>query len=114
MNASCDFVEQCVTALRDGNVEKLVLPSADKEVLPGVRWGRFDVFFTPAFWVSRAWIDGEQSEFARYSIGRTLREEVAACLLGGHGMPAEVCLAAYRRLRDRNLLDGISDEGQIR
>jgi N-glycosylase/DNA lyase len=109
-----DCSKQYVTVCRDGGVERLALPAADREVMPGVRWGKFDVFFTPAFWVSRAWIDGEESAFSNYAIGRTLREEVAACLLGGHGMPAEVCLAAYRRLRDRNLLDGLSNEDHIR
>jgi hypothetical protein len=33
-----------------------------------------------------------------YKLGRTLREEVLACLLGGYGIPAEVGLAAYQRL----------------
>lgn len=81
------------------------LPSPDDEVLPGVPWGRFDVLFTPAFWAGRAWlsmIDGEQ-RFHR--LGRTLREEAAACLLGGFGIPSEVGLSAFARLRDRGLLD---------
>lgn len=81
--------------------------------MPGVRWGRFDEFFTPAFWVSRLWIDGDGSEFTSYAIGRSLREEVAACLLGGYGMPAELGLAAFRRLRDGGLLDGLADETEI-
>jgi thermostable 8-oxoguanine DNA glycosylase len=105
--------EQCVTVWRAGTVEQLRLPPASLEVVPGVRWGRFDVFFTPAFWISRAWIDGEESPFSSYSIGKTLREEVAACLLGGHGMPAEVCVAAFRRLRNRGLLSGERDELEI-
>src|SRR5207244_4134576 len=42
---------------------------------------------------------------APYRFGRTLREEVAACLLGGHGIPAEVGVAAFYHLRDCGLLD---------
>lgn len=34
-----------------------------------------------------------------YRLGRSLEEELMACLLGGHGIPAEVGLAAYDRLR---------------
>jgi hypothetical protein len=63
--------------------------------------------------VVRSWIDGENSELIRYSIGRSLREEVAACLLGGHGMKAEIGVAAFRRLQDRGLLTGVSDEREI-
>jgi hypothetical protein len=39
-------------------------------------------------------------------LGRSLREELAACLLGGFGMRAEVGLAAFRRLRAEGLLEG--------
>lgn len=36
-------------------------------------------------------------------------EEVAACVLGGYGIPADVGLAAYRCLRDRGLLAETGD-----
>lgn len=83
----------------------LELPGPGIEVMPGVCWGRFDEFFTPAFWVSRAWIDGVDYGHEQYTLGRTLSEEVAACLLGGFGMPAEVGIAAFERLKLRGLLD---------
>jgi thermostable 8-oxoguanine DNA glycosylase len=102
-----------VTTWRDGEIDHLQLPEADVEILPGVRWGKFDEFFTPAFWVSRSWIDGENSPHLDYSIGRSLREEIAACLLGGHGMPAEVGVAAFHRMRDRGLLNGTSPLNEI-
>jgi thermostable 8-oxoguanine DNA glycosylase len=63
--------------------------------------------------VSRSWIDGENSPHLDYSIGRSLREEIAACLLGGHGMPAEVGVAAFHRMRDRGLLNGTSPLNEI-
>lgn len=99
---------QIVTTWRNGDVDKLHLPEAGTEILPGVRWGKFDDFFTPAFWVSRSWIDGETSPHLEYTLGRSLHEEIAACLLGGYGMPAEVGMAAFHRMRDRGLLDGTS------
>lgn len=104
---------QSVAVLRGSRVERLDLPSPMAEVVPGVRWGRFEDFFTPAFWVTRSWIDGPGSPMAQYAIGRSLREEVVACLLGGHGMPAEIGVAAFRRLRDRGLLTGVVDHAAI-
>lgn len=80
------------------------LPDPGESVLFGVAWGRFDEFFTPAFWKARLWIDGDNNPLMNYAIGRSLREEVAACLLGGFGMPAEVGIAAFERLRDLGLL----------
>jgi len=93
---------------RNGGIDQLQLPEPGMEILPGVRWGKFDNFFTPAFWVSLSWIDGDSSPHFEYTLGRSLREEIAACLLGGHGMPAEVGLAAFHRMRERGLLDGAS------
>lgn len=104
---------QVVTTWRAGGVERLELPAACVEVVPGVRWGRFEEFFTPAFWVARSWIDGSDGGYNDYSLGRSIREEVAACLLGGHGMPAEVGVAAFQRLRDWGMLDGRSPEEDI-
>jgi hypothetical protein len=43
---------------------------------------------------------------AAYKLGRSLAEEVGACLLGGHGIPATVGLAAYDRLRERGAFGG--------
>lgn len=95
---------QTVLNLRDGVLERRILPDPDTEVIPGVPWGHFDEFFTPAFWATRAWIDRREEGHESYGLGQSLTEEVAACLLGGHGMPAEVGLAAFERLRDRRLL----------
>jgi N-glycosylase/DNA lyase len=111
--AVASIEHQTVTKCRGSSVEQLHLPAPQVEILPGVRWGRFEEFFTPAFWISREWIDGGRSALANYAIGGSLREEVAACLLGGHGMPAEVGLAAFRRLRERGLLDGRCAQGVI-
>jgi len=97
---------QTVLSIFNGKVHELCLPGPRDEVVPGVAWGAFDEFFTPAFWKTRLWIDGDDSPMMNYALGRSLREEVAACLLGGFGMPAEMGLAAFERLRDRDLLSG--------
>lgn len=87
-------------------IRSLVLPPAEAEVLPGVHWGRFDTLFTAAFWAGRLWLHQETNTSASFRLGDTLAEEVVACLLGGHGLPASVGLAAYRRLREAGLCVG--------
>ncbi len=87
-----------------GELRELTLPSVHEEVLPGIRWGAFDELMTPAYWRGQAWQHTESGNFRDFRLGRSLEEEVAACLLGGWGMPAELALAAYSRVRERNLL----------
>jgi N-glycosylase/DNA lyase len=91
----------------EGDVwREFLLPPPSDEVLPGVAWGAFDALLTPAFWASQAWLHAPTGRFARYRLGATLRHEVAACLLGGYGISAELGLAAFERLRGAGLLDG--------
>jgi thermostable 8-oxoguanine DNA glycosylase len=96
---------QVMYALIDGTVERLELPDANEHVLPGVRWGAFDELLTPAYWRGQAWQHELLGTYRQLRLGHTLAEELAACLLGGFGMRAELGLAAFARLRDRGLLD---------
>jgi len=73
-----------------------------------VSWGHPWQAGTPAHWCAltrHAEADGlvAMGPF-RHRLGRDLREEVAACLLGGFGMPYEVGLAAFQLVRDEGLL----------
>lgn len=88
-----------------GVIERLILPDPEEFVMPGVRWGFHCVLFTPAFWKAIWWIDVGR-EYCAYRIGETLEEEIAACLLGGYGIPSAVGLAAFYRVRDAGLLCG--------
>lgn len=91
---------QVMQELFVGGPSELHLPPPGATLLVGVRWGRFDEAFTPAYWAGQAWIGQlHQNRYGGYRLGETLIEEVAACLLGGHGMPAEVGLAAFEHLR---------------
>lgn len=90
---------QQAVAVIGGTHKKLELPGADAQVMPGVRWGRFEEALTPAFWVVQAWLSQETYSWEN-RLGETLRDEVVGCLLGGHGAPAEVGLAAYHRVRN--------------
>jgi len=40
-----------------------------------------------------------------HALGDTLAEEIAACVLGGYGIPSEVGMAAFRTVRDHGMLD---------
>lgn len=75
------------------------LPSPNSEVMPGVLWGAIDAFPTPAYWVYQVVHRRVSGGPPKYRLGRTLAEEVGACLLGGHGIPAAVGLAAFEKLR---------------
>ena len=80
------------------------LPCPKAEILPGVPWGRVDELFTVAYWRGLYWMREVEKPSARHRLGETLNEEVVACILGGHGIPAEIALAAFERLRDRGLI----------
>src|SRR4051812_1246196 len=95
---------QTVFSLLSGGARELDLPNANEEVMPGIRWGSFDEFFTPAYWVSQLWMLSDDPVALSYRLGTNLKEEAAACMLGGHGITAEMCLAAYDALRERGLL----------
>jgi thermostable 8-oxoguanine DNA glycosylase len=68
-----------------------------------VLWGESWHLGSAAFWVARCQ-NAVPAEYV-YAFGNTLAEEVAACILGGHGIPAEVGLAAYVRLRAQGFFD---------
>src|SRR5262245_36718563 len=93
-------MSQSIECNRGGTWQSLVLPNPNETVLPGVRWGRVDALYTPAYWFGQLWLASEQPTSLGYRLGRSLIEEVVACLLGGHGIPAEVGIAAFHRLRD--------------
>lgn len=80
------------------NVE---LPTPDSEVIPGVPWGAIEAFPTPAYWAYQVYARRLQGERINYKLGATLKEEVGACLLGGHGIPASVGLAAFHHVKAR-------------
>lgn len=91
---------QFVVANIGGEIRRFELPPAEARVGFGrLEWGGADEVGSPAYWASQAWMWGEEHP-THYRLGRTLREEVLACLLGGYGIPAEVGLAAFKRLND--------------
>lgn len=73
-------------------------------------WGDIHELGTAAYWVEQTRRLGTQ---ASYRLGKTLAEEIAACILGGHGIPAEIGLAAFENLRDAELLHPSADPQAI-
>jgi len=72
------------------------------ELLP-FAWGQPWELGTAAYWAEQT---RRRPTPATYALGASLAEEVAACILGGYGIPAAVGLAAYEALRDAGLLIG--------
>ena len=84
----------------DSMIVRIELPSSGAQVLPGVRWGSVDAFPTPAYWTYQVMAKRILGSSINYKLGSTLREEVGACLLGGHGIPANIGIAAFKALRE--------------
>lgn len=92
---------------------RVEFPAADRELLPGVVWGSIEAFPTPAYWAYQVFARRLSGEQLQYKLGRSLKEEVAACLLGGHGIPAPVGIAAFTTLRDEGMFEGAPSERDL-
>ena len=65
-------------------------------------WGQIHELGTPAYWMEQTRQRGTPPS---YALGDSLAEEVTACLLGGHGIPADIGLAAYHAVRSAGMID---------
>jgi len=92
------MMQSAVLITQPGTIQ-VHLPPPQHEVVEGVRWGSLDAFPTPAYWHYQVVARRLSGQPAAYRLGRSLAEEVGACLLGGHGIPATVGIAAYEHLR---------------
>lgn len=91
----------------------VALPAADDEVLPGVCWGAIDAFPSPAYWAYQVLARRMSATPAKYRLGTSLPEEVTACLLGGHGIPAKVGVAAFHKLQSTGVLNDTPTEDAL-
>jgi thermostable 8-oxoguanine DNA glycosylase len=99
MQLGAIFMDQVVF-----NVE---LPQAEAEVLPGVPWGAMETFPSPAYWAYQVYARRLTGNRINYKLGATLKEEVGACLLGGHGIPANVGIAAFHHVKERGAFGAV-------
>ncbi|MES0197022.1 hypothetical protein [Mesorhizobium sp. M0011] len=97
----------------DGQIEEFHVPSHVEEVMPGVVWGSPDVLFTPSFWKYQSEAQIRRHRYADHRLGDTLLEEIAVCLLGGYGIPAEMGMVAFHRLREHEMLQGAAVEQEM-
>jgi thermostable 8-oxoguanine DNA glycosylase len=97
---------QTAVVLTHPGMIQVQLPHPDQPLMDDVRWGALDAFPTPAYWHYQVVSRRLAGRPAAYRLGRSLTEEVGACLLGGHGIPATVGLAAYNALRERGAFSG--------
>jgi hypothetical protein len=98
---------------RTGAIQ-IEIPSAETPLMKGIQWGAVDAFPSPAYWQYQVVARRLAGRPPSYKLGRTLTEEVGACLLGGHGIPAAVGIAAYEKLRKLGAFAGTPPSaGQI-
>ncbi|MFY7003549.1 8-oxoguanine DNA glycosylase [Acinetobacter pittii] len=87
-------------------------PDATCEVIPGLKWGAIETFLSPAYWAFQVYSQRLTGSKINYKLGTTLKEEVGACLLGGHGIPAQVGIAAYSHLKNKGIFSEIESSEQ--
>ncbi|HHQ2718903.1 TPA: 8-oxoguanine DNA glycosylase [Pseudomonas aeruginosa] len=97
---------QSAVVLLDKVTLSIDLPSAAEEVVPGVLWGAVEGFPSPAYWAYQVLCRRILGNTVNYRLGTTLIEEIGACLLGGHGIPARVGIAAFQHVRQKGAFNG--------
>jgi N-glycosylase/DNA lyase len=81
------------------SVIQIDIPNEYEDVMPGVKWGSAIGFPTVAYWFYKVLSNRLENNTVQYKLGRTLIEEVGACLLGGHGIPASTGVAAFEHMK---------------
>lgn len=105
---------QYFSTLCDEVIETIQLPDPQEKILSGISWGRYQDFFTPAYWYTQVYAYEKRRKDDNQRLGISLAEEIAICLLGGYGMVAEHGLAAFEQLRMHGFFAGVpSSEKEI-
>jgi thermostable 8-oxoguanine DNA glycosylase len=66
-----------------------------------------ETFPSPAYWAYQVYARRLTGNRINYKLGATLKEEVGACLLGGHGIPANVGIAAFHHVKERGAFGAV-------
>jgi len=94
-------MSRSVSLIIDQNLVQREIPLATDEVLLGVPWGDPWTLFTPAYWLTQAWmLKLDSKNESRYRARDGIVGEVVFCLLGGYGISAELATAAYEKCRE--------------
>lgn len=87
-----------------GEMASWTFPAPDREVMPGVCWGAVSDILSPAYWA--ALVRGSPAATHGFiCLDGDLAAEVGFCLLGGHGITAELGMAAFERLQEEGIFD---------
>ncbi|MBN8667353.1 MAG: hypothetical protein J0M30_07600 [Chitinophagales bacterium] len=78
-------------------------PNEDSDVMPGVRWGNYCQLFTPSFWKLQFILASSKAVTINHRLSNSILEEIIVCLLGGYGIPSEIGIAAFIRLKSQDL-----------
>lgn len=101
------------TYLKGFETLSIGLPNARTEIVAGVPWGDPCALFTPAYWYTQYIMRYREHTPERHRIGDTFAEELTLCLLGGYGIPAEIGMAAFERLKRQGLISTLCDDAAI-
>lgn len=88
---------------------EMELPPSDSPLphMPRITWGTPERLFSPSFWRFQHWVEIEiepkLAPCCRLGEGELL-EEIIACVLGGHGLPAETSLAYFKKMQSSGFL----------
>jgi N-glycosylase/DNA lyase len=80
------------------------LPPENQELLPGVKWGNYMQLFTPAFWKLQYFLSNISHASTCHRLASSCVEEVVMCILGGYGIPSEIGIIAFNRLKEQRLI----------
>jgi thermostable 8-oxoguanine DNA glycosylase len=98
----------------NGDWEEKMFPGEGEEIISGVFWGKARRLMTPAYWAAQAWMRETMLEDSHpYRLGDSLKEEVVACLLGGHGIRYEMAQAAFDLLKENGIMERAASEEEI-
>lgn len=85
------------------------IPHEQEELLPGIKWGNYAQLYTPAFWKMQHIISDFPSKNNSHRLCSSILEEIIMCLLGGFGIPSEMGVIAFQRMKSEGLIkQGIS------
>lgn len=80
------------------------IPSANDELMPGVKWGSYTQLYTPAFWKLQYMLSDYSTTVTSHRLAPTIIEEVVMCILGGYGIPSEIGIIAFNRLKEKDAI----------
>jgi N-glycosylase/DNA lyase len=81
-----------------------LFPDENDELLPGVKWGNYTQLYTPAFWKFQYLLSDHSNESNSHQLASTIVEEIIMCILGGYGIPSEMGIIAFNRLKENNVI----------